>query len=381
MAGSSYLKVMPSDVNNTAAMKKPAAADPRHQVPGSVMKKPAAAAPRDQVPGIVPLTEAALMQLDEKPNDQIQLFLNKLSSNDQQRLWKKYEAQRKMDGDDAEYKAITQGVGMKKKANASLVAFIKGGLSTKGSTWKECVTSYSSEHKSEKIMEWKSLSEAVVIWGKQELMARVLTKSIIARKNPADERFPQFLDCKDKETFAQSKKDEQQGGTKTNSSADEFLNLHNMANDGQMLKFSAEAGPEKENAEDLAKLFLKAGKHAGKGPEDDGASHGNESVPSHVIAQHLGDLETASAIGGGMVTPKVKTTMAAVKGILQKMTDALEKHADKDQAKKHKKVIAIHLKAFEKLKSSTKVGVIKKAVKAAANDAKKMDKFINTISG
>jgi hypothetical protein len=83
-----------------------------------VMKKPAAAGcgGGDSEPDKKPketdvLTEAALAKLENASDDKVETFLNKLGDKDQQRLWKRFESNRKMENTDDDYKAIASGSG------------------------------------------------------------------------------------------------------------------------------------------------------------------------------------------------------------------------------------------------------------------------------
>ena len=101
------------------------------------LKKPTAAALKKRPasalavkPGCV-LTEAALFALNDSADDKIEAFINKLSSNEQQSLWEKYEKQTLIDGTDQQYREGTSGAGKREKSKDSLVAFVKGGAAQK----------------------------------------------------------------------------------------------------------------------------------------------------------------------------------------------------------------------------------------------------------
>ena len=76
------------------------------------IKKPAA---DDDLPGKKGTTDilnaAALAKLENSSDGKVQSFLDELGDKDQQRLWKRFESNRKIEGTEEEYKTLTGGTG------------------------------------------------------------------------------------------------------------------------------------------------------------------------------------------------------------------------------------------------------------------------------
>ena len=182
--------------------------------PAGVMKRPAghgmAAKPsltkagkRDDAP--VELTEAALANFQDSTDSKIEEFLNKLSTKQQQLLWKRYESKRKEEGTDNAYKEGTSGVGAVRTKNDSLKLFIKSGGTTKNPIWRSCVAQMTNKEEFEKKEKWLTLNEARHKWGDKELKQRVTARTVTCKPDEDDARFPVFQEVTKIHTELQSR--------------------------------------------------------------------------------------------------------------------------------------------------------------------------------
>ena len=168
--------------------KKPAAAT---IFPQDVLKRPSG--PKclndDEV-----ITQAALPQLEDQPVAKIGAWLDGFSDTEQQRLWKKYQANREYEGTDDNYRVLTKGTGGKTLSKALLKVWISSGCATKGKVYQTHVAKISNITKRGQLDQWQPLAWMSTKYGTRELKARVVAGSIQVRRNPLDPRFPEFLD-------------------------------------------------------------------------------------------------------------------------------------------------------------------------------------------
>jgi hypothetical protein len=77
------------------------------------------------------LSASVLRRMSGAGDGKVQQYLDELELPDQYRLWKKFEANRKVEGSDEEYRAATAGLGRVDTTRSLLKFWIQGGLSTK----------------------------------------------------------------------------------------------------------------------------------------------------------------------------------------------------------------------------------------------------------
>ena len=133
------------------------------------------------------LDEAA--GLDEK---NFLTALSKLKPGEAQKLWKKFEKSRKMEGQEQSYvQALQGGPGSLEKKRKLLFLWIQNDK-TCGERWREYIQKVSLV-KSEGVKEkWLTTQEALARWGKDELWSRVQAGTIVSRRNPQDKRYWEF---------------------------------------------------------------------------------------------------------------------------------------------------------------------------------------------
>jgi hypothetical protein len=362
-------------------MKKPAAAP----VNGILKKRPAGAtgiskrpsAKIDEEPkpksksNVTALTQAALLQLQGASEDKIERWIDKLNNNEQMCLWKKYEKQRHTEGTHDDYVKATAGSGKQTKSRACLKVYLKTGT-TKSTEHKTMIGEYMNINIKEQSNEWKNMQEAIAIWGQSELQARVLSGSIICRKNPDDPRYPQFLQKSEKDTERTVHQKGHREESKSLSAKDEFLKMSTMGNHGSMLSFEDTQESTEDDPSALARGFLqKKGKSAGP-------AHDLESMTA-ASDNYIEQFETASALADDAGDDKkIKIAMVQARGVLENMIDALSDNIDTTGAKSHKACLSKHLKALKSLKVSAHAkGVVKRAMQKAQRDAKTASNFID----
>ena len=133
------------------------------------------------------LEEAA--QLDDK---NFLDALSKLEPGAAQKLWKKFEKSRKVEGQEESYQtAMKAGPGSLEKKRKLLFLWVQNDKSC-GERYREYVEKLSLLKTEGVKQKWLTTQEALSRWGKEELWSRVQAGTIKARKCPQDKRFWEF---------------------------------------------------------------------------------------------------------------------------------------------------------------------------------------------
>ena len=157
-----------------------------------LMKKPAAKSAVDQGGA---LTEFALKRLEGGSEGKVEEFLNGLQDKEQMRLWKKFEATRKEEGVQDQWKTVTGGAGKNKTSRSLLKVFIQSGLTTKSPLYQDAFAKVSTKLSAGQTKVWQPLHYMLQHkFGLKELKARVLAGTIAIRACPDDPRFPEFCE-------------------------------------------------------------------------------------------------------------------------------------------------------------------------------------------
>ena len=116
--------------------------------------------------------------------------LDKLDPAATQRLWKQFQASRKVEGEEKTYQEAVQGndggqAGSLAKKRKLLRCWIMSDK-TCGDRYREYVQEVTLSKEKGVKEKWLTLVQALNHWGKEELWARVQAGTILARKNPLD---------------------------------------------------------------------------------------------------------------------------------------------------------------------------------------------------
>ncbi|CAK9015255.1 Uncharacterized protein SCF082_LOCUS12675 [Durusdinium trenchii] len=122
--------------------------------------------------------------------------LDKLDPAATQRLWKQFQASRKVEGEEKTYQEAVQGndggqAGSLAKKRKLLRCWIMSDK-TCGDRYREYVQEVTLSKEKGVKEKWLTLVQALNHWGKEELWARVQAGTILARKNPLDTRYWEF---------------------------------------------------------------------------------------------------------------------------------------------------------------------------------------------
>ena len=179
--------------------KKPSAAT-KTIFPQGVLKRPSGNSGPKCLNDAGVITQAALLQLEDQPGDKIGAWLYGFSDTEQQRLWKKYQANGEYEGTGDNHRVLTKGAGGKTLSKALLKVWISSGCTTKGKVYQTHVAKISNITKRGQLDQWQPLAWMSTKYGTRELKARVVAGSVQVRRNPLDPRFPEFLDQSDTQT-------------------------------------------------------------------------------------------------------------------------------------------------------------------------------------
>ena len=128
-----------------------------------------------------------------KDDADLDLFWNKLSVRQRENMWKRFEAQRRKDGTDKDYKEAIAGQGRNDKASQLMRLYLKLGA-TKTPAFQDHVVSLTSKQGVTKEKEWVPLEKMKRKYGVHELKTRVENGSILVRKSLTDPAWPEFQD-------------------------------------------------------------------------------------------------------------------------------------------------------------------------------------------
>ena len=202
------------------------------------------------------LDEAA--GLDEK---NFLAALSKLKPGEAQKLWKKFEKSRKMEGQEQSYvQALQGGPGSLEKKRKLLFLWIQNDK-TCGERWREYIQKVSLV-KSEGVKEkWLTTQEALARWGKDELWSRVQAGTIVSRRCPQDKRYWEFKSMQQVGKTETKKEKETKATCSGQMSQATALEYHNMdfgalvEDDWNLQALGDEEAEEDTEKKDLAKAL------------------------------------------------------------------------------------------------------------------------------
>ena len=183
------------------------------------------------------ITQAALLQLEDQPVAKIGAWLDGFSDTEQQRLWKKYQANREYEGTDDNYRVLTKGTGGKTLSKALLKVWISSGCTRKGKVYQTHVAKIANITKRGQLDQWQPLAWMSTKYGTRELKARVVAGSIQVRRNPLDPRFPEFLDQSEYLDCATTTEKSKNVSAEGEAAWSDFESLANIDNKGQKIQF------------------------------------------------------------------------------------------------------------------------------------------------
>eukprot|EP00435_Cladocopium_sp_Y103_P075836 s103_g66.t1 len=324
----------------------------------ALVKAKAKSKPKDENEN-VELSPEVLLKLQNAEDEDVEKFWLKLSTRQQQMLWKKFQKQRQEEGTEAAYKQATCGTGMKAKAKGLVKLWLKHG-STKHPAFETHLVELRSTESFRAKEKWVPLETIKQKYGIMELKARCLGGSIKIRKSASDPRFPEFQDLTETKELRTDKMKSKQGRVESECAWADFKALSNLEVQGQVdLEFMSEgsdleagSGDEVE-AQALALNMLESKKE-------------KELESNNKKAQDaLASFETASALADEVEPPA---------GSIMKCQKKLKKHLQQLAAKSQKELkveIKERIKALDEIKEDTPVGVAKKALNAAAATGKR----------
>ena len=160
------------------------------QIMNNAMKKPAKKEDEKTA-----LTSFALGKLGGCSDKKVEDFLETLDDKEQMRLWKTFERNRELEGENVPYKKVTSGMGKISKSRQLLKIWIQSGGTTRNALYQEAFMDISSSHEKGRTEIWQPLHYMLNHkFGMKELKARVLSGSIAIRANPKDPRFAEFCE-------------------------------------------------------------------------------------------------------------------------------------------------------------------------------------------
>ena len=124
----------------------------------------------------------------------VEAMMTNLTVNDQQIVWKDFEAKRLAQGTQQQYAEATSGAGSRQKKRLLLTAYFEGAKNTKTRYFIKCAADVSHERTDKYEAAWLPLASMLTKYGKAELIDHVKEGSISCRPHPKNKKFWQFQD-------------------------------------------------------------------------------------------------------------------------------------------------------------------------------------------
>jgi hypothetical protein len=184
-----------------------------------------------------PLTEAALKKHDEQLKNQLkagsiteQQFEESMGKDGMQRQWQNFAYARKgnfeVDNGFKELSKLGRGAQQNSKKRMLLFAWLKD--PSFGSSYMSVMTSLEFNKKTKKQLSWLTWKQTLDKHGSEEAVSMVKAGTLVARRNPQDRRFWQFLSLEDSMEMSMELK-KQVTGTRTGKVSSAHLDNYEQA--------------------------------------------------------------------------------------------------------------------------------------------------------
>ena len=162
---------------------------------------------------------------------EIDKAIGKLPQKEQQILWKKFEKERLLAGEDDKYKDNTKGLGSQQKKHKLLRSFVMDG-GMLGKNYKTAMLTFEKTEEKGGETKFNTWKQQVDKYGKAEALARLKAGTMNFRKSPTDSRFLEFADQTEYYKWSTSKKQQVAYSTdKHKAEKDDWLSMENLALD------------------------------------------------------------------------------------------------------------------------------------------------------
>ena len=162
---------------------------------------------------------------------EIDKAIGKLPQKEQQILWKKFEKERLLTGEDGKYKDNTKGLGSQEKKHKLLRSFVMDG-GMLGKNYKTAMLTFEKTEEKGGETKFNTWKQQVDKYGKAEALARLKAGTMKFRKSPTDNRFLEFADQTEYYKWSTSKKQQVAYSTdKHKAEKDDWLSMENLALD------------------------------------------------------------------------------------------------------------------------------------------------------
>ncbi len=346
-----------------------------------VSKKPAAKSATDQGGA---LTEFALKRLEGQSDRKVEEFLDELQDKEQMRLWKKFEATRKEEGAQDDWKMVTGGTGKIKTSRSLLKVFIQSGLTTKSPLYQDAFAKVSTKLSTGKTKVWQPLHYMLQHkFGLKELKARVLAGTIAIRACPDDPRFPEFCEVSNwadertsKETATTIQSHKMQGASWEDFTALQQVELST----GNEITFGARSGSE----DPLALTGWTPPRRPSPSPSPPASRSAAGSGVGSVASMIVANIANSEALITKSDPKDVRLALIKCKGAFSSLVSSLEEKTLSAASRKEGKQFEMALKevkathrALEKPKTQgLSPGQLKQMVTKAAKLARKHSELI-----
>lgn len=174
-------------------------------------------------------THQELLQAKLCSAKQIEAAVQKLPTKEQQLLWKKFEKERLLKGENDKYQEVTKGLGSQEKKWKLLRNFILDGGSL-AKNYRTAMVSFEKVEEKGGEIRFNTWKQQVDKYGKSEALARLKAGTMKFRKSPTDPRFMEFADQTEYMRWKTAKKRSATYSTeKQKVTKDDWLSVENLA--------------------------------------------------------------------------------------------------------------------------------------------------------
>ena len=160
---------------------------------------------------------------------EIDKAIGKPPQKEQQILWKKFEKERLLTGEDGKYKDNTKGLGSQERKHKLLRSFVMDG-GMLGKNYKTAMLTFEKTEEKGGETKFNTWKQQVDKYGKAEALARLKAGTMKFRKSPTDNRFLEFVDQTEYYKWSTSKKQQVAYSTdKHKAEKDDWLSMENLA--------------------------------------------------------------------------------------------------------------------------------------------------------
>jgi hypothetical protein len=236
-------------------------------------------------------------QIDSIPTEKVEAFLSTLNTKESQSLYKKFEAERMSNGQDAKYKDCTKGAGGVTTSKALMKCFVSDKLRL-GQSYTSCLAKITVSRSQGTKAEWLSLATVQKRHG-DDLQKLVRAKAIQVRRHPMAQDVLQFRDVREYSDVHVTNERGFEGGVTGELSFGEFRELYNKAGTMETAVADFDVPDDRSDDSEVKEDVLDSLWKGKKGKRSSGPVAIMDRAPGGDTTEGGKDLEACSKVAKG----------------------------------------------------------------------------------